>query len=526
MNGNGKSIIKPWFRPVAAIIILLFAVSVMAFINGRNEETDKEINKEQIVSIDENRPAETITKNEGSHIVFDKSKVQGDYLETVLVKDCTARDGPGENYRMVENLKYGDIVIITGKYEDWVRCSVQDGKQDLWVRSTDCITEKLQTDYNLGVITAGEVNVGQVTLKKGNLIQVLIRNKDKSCVTVRVIDVNGGKTGWISNSDYTEAGKGVYYNQAYLKKRTVIYEEPSDNAQEVNDNWARDNELFVNIDQEKDGWVKIYTYGPIMGWVRKENIFIPMSFPAISPDISGELKVKLQGSIASMLDMEPGVGPWRIITCIKDRIILYNYAYVVACDISEKNRGIYSIIELSGLKVGSYQGSEIAEIFPGPDAMSCVIGTGSWEKDIKSTKSLYLCNFNDSSVKELEENYNLANREVTWYMNMPGSTNLPWFVSIKGKDSESVWDVYTAKKLDTLPPGARIRTTEDKFLENVDFDTGYNYMYWWKADENTVIGAPYSNSADSAAGLKLGDFEIIKVDLKDKSAKVLFRMVN
>ena len=78
-------------------------------------------------------------------------------------------------------------------------------------------------DYNLGIITADEVVVGSVLLKKGNLVQILIEDEGRSCVTIRVIDINGGKTGQINNTDYVMANTDVYYNQAYLKKETVIY---------------------------------------------------------------------------------------------------------------------------------------------------------------------------------------------------------------------------------------------------------------------------------------------------------------
>ena len=128
----------------------------------------------------------------------------------------------------------------------------------------------------LGIITVDEVKVGTVTLYKGNLVQVLKRDEDKTCVTIRVIDINVGKTGWIKNSDYVPAKEGVYFNQAYMRKGTAIYEEPSLKARQLDDYGTKNTELFVNIEKERNGWVLISTYGPVNGWVRKENIFIPM----------------------------------------------------------------------------------------------------------------------------------------------------------------------------------------------------------------------------------------------------------
>jgi hypothetical protein len=110
----------------------------------------------------------------------------------------------------------------------------------------------------------------------------------------------------------------------------------------------------------------------------------------ISPLVTAEMKDKLLDSIAGMKELGPGVGPWRIIYCNGDKIILYNYAHIVACDISKENKGIYSIIDVRGLKTGTYQGSIIALVYPSPDAMSCILGAGYWEMDIEPSPSLYL----------------------------------------------------------------------------------------------------------------------------------------
>jgi hypothetical protein len=245
---------------------------------------------------------------------------------------------------------------------------------------------------------------------------------------------------------------------------------------------------------------------------------------SISPSVTGEIKEKLKSSIASMKEMGPGVGPWMIIYYNEEKIILYNYAHIVACDISENNKGIYSIIELKDLKVGSYQGSEIAMIYPSPDAMSCVIGTGTWEQDIQCTKSLYICNLNDSSVSELETDYNMANNKVAWYRNMQSPALLPWYVSIKENDATIIWDVEKGRKLNSLPKGARLETIVEKYVEKVSFETGYYYNFWWEKGENKVIGAPYKNGVTSSAELKLTDFEIIEVDSTDKTVKILYKI--
>ncbi|HWQ73026.1 MAG TPA: hypothetical protein VN370_12000, partial [Desulfitobacteriaceae bacterium] len=246
----------------------------------------------------------------------------------------------------------------------------------------------------------------------------------------------------------------------------------------------------------------------------------------ISPFVTAEMKDKLLGSIADMKEMEPGVGPWKIIYCNGDKIILYNYAHIVACDISQKNKGIYSIIDLRGLRTGNYQGSTIAMVYPSQDAMSCILGAGCWEKDIKVALSLYYCNFYDGLVKELETNYNMANGKVEWYRNIQSSDPLPWYDSIRGNDTGIIWDIEGGKKIDSIPADSKLEAVEENFVEDIDIETGYTYLYWWKADENTVIGAPYSKGAGKSSELKLTDFEIIEVNLKDMSGKILYKITS
>lgn len=520
---------KPEFWLGTAALVILIAIGVLLLTNGQSEVVHKK----------GSNPNEQLEAPP-----FDKSKVQEYFPETVVINDCLIKDGPGESYKTIGEFKYGDIVFVKGKYNDWVLCSSKDGNQEFYIKSADLIDENHHTDYNLGIITADEVTVGTITLKKGNLVQVLKRDNNKSCVTIRVIDVNGGKTGWINNSDYTMVKPGVFFNQAYLKKGTVIYKEPSLKAQAV-DYTTKDTELFVFINKEQDGWMSISSYGPIDGWVQKEDVYIPMALSSredektqineekfveafngnlISPYVTKEMKEKLIKNINSMKEMNPGVGTWRIIYCSGERIILYNYGHIVACDISEKNKGIYSIIELKDLKAGNYQGSEIAMIYSSPDAMACIIGTAYWEQDIKTTKSLYICNLYDGSVNEMKKNYNIADSKVTWYRNILSSTLSPWCVSIKGKDEEILWDFRKSKKLGSIPIGAKEEAVEEHFVEEIDFDTGYAYLFWWQKDENTVIGAPYRKDADSFGELHLSDFEIIEVNIKNKAVKRIYML--
>ncbi|MFA6941343.1 MAG: M56 family metallopeptidase [Clostridiaceae bacterium] len=459
---------------------------------------------------------------------FDKSKVQDYQLETVIINDCTAKEGPSESYKAAGSLKYGDVIFVSGKYNDWLGVSSKDGSVKYWVNSKYVISESKHTDYNLGIITKDKVTVGTEPLVKGNLIQVLIKDKDKSCVTIRDIDVKVGKTGWIDNTAYTMAKGGVFYNQAYLKKGAQIYEKPSLSALIIGN--SLDHDLFVNIKEEKDGWVLISSHGHVNGWAEEDYIYMPsaaageISTNVISPSVSSNVKAKLLKSVQEMKNMEPGVGPWEIKYYNNGRIIIYNYSHIIAINVSGNNKGIYSIIDLRNLKVGSYQGSIVAEMYPSPDGLALILGTGTHEADIKNTEGLYLCNLHDGSVKELETNYNLADNKVTWYRNMTSSSMLPWGVLIKGPDKKIFYDMGKQKKLTSIPSGYDETAIKTDYIENLQNITDYDYLNWYKIDEENVIGSPYKKGVTNLADLKLSDFRIVKINLKTKKEEVLFKI--
>ena len=201
------------------------------------------------------------------------------FSETVVINDCFAKDGPGEEYKNVLELKFGDIMYITGRYGEWT--AFTKGGNSLWVKSSELINEKYHKEYNLRVITADRVTVGRLILEKGSLVQLLIKDKDRSCVTIRICSLSGGKTGWIDNADYTMPGPDVYYKEAYLKDGYQMYKEPSFEAELVgrNPNFGPESLVGVSLYEERDGWIKTGSIGGIAGWVRKEDVFIPT--PAI-----------------------------------------------------------------------------------------------------------------------------------------------------------------------------------------------------------------------------------------------------
>ncbi|WP_265442788.1 M56 family metallopeptidase [Acetivibrio straminisolvens] len=203
---------------------------------------------------------------------FDKSKVESYQLATVVIQDCLAKAGPGENYKSMGALEYGVIVRITGKYENWVLCSADRIPGEFWIEKSNLIDE---------IIMANSVKVGSAVEDKGNLVRILIIDEDRTCVVALGTDTDVPEVGWIKNRDYILAKdikEGFYFRQAFLKKGTVIYDNPSSQANAFR---TTDTELFVNIEKEINGWVLIlgdYTYDRVVGWVKKEDIFIPTPY--------------------------------------------------------------------------------------------------------------------------------------------------------------------------------------------------------------------------------------------------------
>ena len=194
-------------------------------------------------------------------------------LETVVINNCVAKDGPGDHFESIGAYKYGDIVYVTAKYNGWAKCSEYRGEESSykWIRESNLIDEKNHYRDNYGIVTADEVIVGEIAAQKGNLLRVLIREENRSCVSIIHIDAHKGKTGWIDNNAYSLPEPGIYFNQGILKSGTYAYSEPSITSEMH----VVDYVSFVSIVEEKGEWAYFETYGPIGGWVLKENIYIP-----------------------------------------------------------------------------------------------------------------------------------------------------------------------------------------------------------------------------------------------------------
>lgn len=209
-----------------------------------------------------------------SKTIFEKDKVIMDWKETVVINDCSIKNGPGNNYSNIGALKYGDTILLKGSYNGWFLAGT-DNILEFWIEGNNVA----DYDYNydnksFGVVTAENVKLGQINLSKGNLVWILKKDTDRSYVRPVAIDINGGYSGWINNTDFTTDKQNVYYNQAFLKKDAKVYKEKNEKAEINSDFNLSGGYIFINEVQD-DGWVHISAFGGIDGWTKCTDIYLP-----------------------------------------------------------------------------------------------------------------------------------------------------------------------------------------------------------------------------------------------------------
>ncbi|MGV8982901.1 hypothetical protein [Clostridium sp.] len=248
----------------------------------------------------------------------------------------------------------------------------------------------------------------------------------------------------------------------------------------------------------------------------------------INSSINSTYRKKLVGLLKKMKQLPQGVGPWRTIYCNNDKMMFYNYGHMIAYNYSEKEKGIYSILDFSNLKVGSYQGSEVITFSVSPDGNYVLFGTNIGERDLKSDKSLYIYNVNNGTVKEIVTNFKLQRENVNWY----NDSTYKWVVSAKDDKNTVIWDVDKAKTLGVLPIDVKEVSDTSKFLNSEDLSftdakgnitklvtENYTENFWFK-DNNILIAV---QSIENMNNLKLMDFQIVEINIDNKTGNVTFR---
>lgn len=256
----------------------------------------------------------------------------------------------------------------------------------------------------------------------------------------------------------------------------------------------------------------------------------------ISSIVKSECRKGLLNTLKEMRDLPPGVGPWKTIYYNNDKLMFYNNNHLVAYDYNEKEKGIYAILDVSSLNVGSYQGSQVIRFSFSPDGNYCLFGTYTGEIDIKYNKDLYIYNVADGTVKKILTNFCFSEDNVIWYSSQDVSPR--WIVSAKDDKTSIMWDVNSSKPLGTLPPNikeAKVNVKKYLYFDNLNVkdNTGYTFKLdtersadrWWFKDESTLVGVPFKDTSNMTGkmDLRLLDFEIVEININEKTGKIVFR---
>lgn len=213
--------------------------------------------------------------------VMEKDKADEMLLESVVLNKAILRSGPGDNYKELGTIEYGETILLRGAYKDWFLAESNKVAQ-FWIKGNNVLIYNYDSKKDIGIITEEDVKVGGIHFKKGNLVWILKQGDDKSYVRPIAIDIPSGYSGWLSTSSYTKQKTGVYFNQAFIKPGAKVYEEPNLEAGVITQRPLDENEFsdlssgFVSIENKTTGeWVTISAFGGISGWVKKSELYIP-----------------------------------------------------------------------------------------------------------------------------------------------------------------------------------------------------------------------------------------------------------
>lgn len=233
--------------------------------------------------------------------VYETDKATGSRVESFVAKTCKVKSGPGDSYADIGEIKENEVIIYNNRVVNgW--CLAQkvsgmlnyyDTRNQFWI----CAENIHFYDRNslpAGIITADKVMLAKTSLNKGNLIRIIVKGEQKSYVIADTTDTKFGITGWISNDSFTRDFNGVYFNQAYLKSRSIVYSKPDPGSETVSD-FTRHmadigTDAFVNLTgQAENGFVYVKLTADMAGWVREQDIYLPggsaMPAPVESMDL-------------------------------------------------------------------------------------------------------------------------------------------------------------------------------------------------------------------------------------------------
>ena len=228
--------------------------------------------------------------------LYETDKANGNRVESMVLTAGKVKSGPGESYADIGDVGVDDIIIYNSRVVNgWCLAQKVSGMLDyydkarnaFWIKA-DCVMLYDRYSLPVGIVTAAEAGISRVSMKKGNLIRIIMKGDTQSFVIPDTIDVNMGITGWIDNSSFTQDSSGVYYNQAYLRRGSKVYSGPdsqSDPIGDFTDFMANaQSDVFINLgDQSENGYVYALLPGGMAGWVSGQDVFIPGGQSASAP---------------------------------------------------------------------------------------------------------------------------------------------------------------------------------------------------------------------------------------------------
>ena len=111
-------------------------------------------------------------------------------------------------------MKYGDTIYLKGSYNGWFLAETNN-IIEFWVEDKNVADYDYNYDNKLFGVVAEEVTLGQVKLNKGNLVWIIKNDADRTYARPVAIDITGGYSGWINNTDFTMDKQNVYFNEAF-----------------------------------------------------------------------------------------------------------------------------------------------------------------------------------------------------------------------------------------------------------------------------------------------------------------------
>lgn len=201
------NMLLPMLKGVGVTLLILFFLAAPMFLlhmsgnkKGSTQNAEQASGGKPMGSVGTTTGADGSKGAQYGNKLFEKDKIKVEIKETIILQECRMKNGPGSSYEDIGDLKYGNIVLLEGSYNGWYLVKTAD--------YTECwIDGKNVLNYNdegsrLGIITVDEMTVGNVKMRKGDKIRVLLKSGDNSYVKPAETDAESAYTGWINNSDY------------------------------------------------------------------------------------------------------------------------------------------------------------------------------------------------------------------------------------------------------------------------------------------------------------------------------------